>query len=69
MRSAFCPRAWRPASTRQARIPYGDDGLPDSVNARALVVGRSRLVCQCVPNGKRDIVIEISAWNRNLARE
>jgi 2Fe-2S ferredoxin len=38
-------------------------------NARAFVVGRSRLACQCVPDGSRDIVVEIPAWNRNLARE
>jgi 2Fe-2S ferredoxin len=29
----------------------------------------SRLACQCVPDGARDIVVEIPAWNRNLARE
>lgn len=30
---------------------------------------QSRLGCQCVPNGSRDIVIEIPDWNRNLVRE
>ena len=29
----------------------------------------SRLGCQCVPNGTRDVVVEIPAWNRNLVRE
>jgi 2Fe-2S ferredoxin len=29
----------------------------------------SRLGCQCVPDGSRDIVIEIPTVNRNLARE
>lgn len=29
----------------------------------------SRLGCQCVPNGSRDVVIEIPTVNRNLARE
>jgi 2Fe-2S ferredoxin len=29
----------------------------------------SRLACQCVPDGTRDITIEIPNWNRNLARE
>jgi 2Fe-2S ferredoxin len=29
----------------------------------------SRLSCQCVPNGERDIVVEIPGWNRNLAKE
>ncbi len=30
---------------------------------------QSRLACQCVPNGTRGIVVEVPAWNRNLARE
>ncbi len=30
---------------------------------------QSRLGCQCVPNGTQPIVVEIPAWNRNLARE
>src|SRR6266542_6725993 len=25
----------------------------------------SRLGCQCVPNGNKDIVVEIPAWNKN----
>lgn len=29
----------------------------------------SRLACQCVPTGEQDLVVEIPAWNRNLARE
>ena len=47
-----------------------NDGEEDMLdNARALIVGKSRLACQCVPDGSRDIVVEIPAWNRNLARE
>lgn len=30
---------------------------------------RSRLACQCVPNGTQNIVVEIPSWNRNLVRE
>lgn len=31
---------------------------------------RSRLACQCIPNGKGgDIVVQIPSWNRNLVRE
>ena len=30
---------------------------------------QSRLGCQCVPNGTQPVVVEIPAWNRNLARE
>ena len=29
----------------------------------------SRLGCQCVPDGTRDIVVEIPDWNRNMVRE
>jgi 2Fe-2S ferredoxin len=29
----------------------------------------SRLGCQCVPDGSRDIVVEIPDWNRNLVSE
>ena len=37
-------------------------------NARGLEP-ESRLACQCVPDGTKDIVVEIPSWNRNLARE
>lgn len=30
---------------------------------------RSRLACQCVPDGSRDLVVEIPNWNRNRVRE
>ena len=30
---------------------------------------QSRLSCQCVPDGSEDLVVEIPAWNRNLASE
>lgn len=30
---------------------------------------RSRLACQCVPNGTRNLVVQIPSWNRNLVRE
>ena len=30
---------------------------------------KSRLACQCVPDGSQDVVFEIPSWNRNLARE
>lgn len=30
---------------------------------------QSRLACMCVPDGSRDLLIEVPAWNRNLARE
>lgn len=45
-----------------------DDELDQLENAAGLTV-QSRLSCQCVPNGESDVVVEIPAWNRNLARE
>ena len=30
---------------------------------------QSRLACQCIPNGKQNLVIQVPNWNRNLARE
>lgn len=30
---------------------------------------RSRLACQCVPDGSSKIVVQIPSWNRNLVRE
>ena len=29
----------------------------------------SRLACQCIPNGEKDLVVEIPKWNRNLVQE
>ena len=30
---------------------------------------QSRLACQCVPNGTKNLLVEIPSWNRNLVRE
>ena len=30
---------------------------------------KSRLACQCIPNGIQDLTVEIPSWNRNLVRE
>ncbi|HEX6883182.1 MAG TPA: 2Fe-2S iron-sulfur cluster-binding protein [Planctomycetota bacterium] len=30
---------------------------------------RSRLACQCVADGSRDLVVEVPNWNRNLVSE
>jgi 2Fe-2S ferredoxin len=29
----------------------------------------SRLACRAVPNGSKDVVVEIPDWNRNLVKE
>jgi 2Fe-2S ferredoxin len=33
------------------------------------LTSKSRLGCQCVPNGSRSIVVEIPRWNRNAVKE
>jgi ferredoxin, 2Fe-2S len=30
---------------------------------------KSRLSCQCIPSGEKNIVVRIPEWNRNLVRE
>jgi 2Fe-2S ferredoxin len=45
-----------------------DDELDQLDSARDLKL-ESRLSCQCVPNGTKDVVVVIPAWNKNLARE
>ena len=45
-----------------------DDELDQLDNAPGLTPW-SRLACQAVPDGTRDVVIEIPDWNRNLVRE
>ncbi len=41
----------------------------DQVEAAPANSAESRLACQCVPNGTKDMVVEIPGWNRNMARE
>lgn len=30
---------------------------------------QSRLACQCIPDGTKDVLVVVPSWNRNLARE
>ena len=41
----------------------------DMLDAAYGVTHQSRLACRCVPDGTRNVVVEIPGWNRNLARE
>ena len=41
----------------------------DQLDEAPGVTAKSRLSCQCVPDGTQDIVVEIPGWNRNYARE
>jgi ferredoxin, 2Fe-2S len=45
-----------------------DDELDQLEEARGLTI-ESRLGCQCVPDGTKDVIIEIPGWNVNLVRE
>ena len=41
----------------------------DQLDEAAGVTAKSRLGCQCVPDGSRDVIVEIPEWNRNFAKE
>ena len=47
----------------------GTDDEYDQLDEAPMTTLQSRLGCQCVPNGKADIVVEIPAVNKNLVRE
>ena len=45
-----------------------DDEL-DQLEKAPGIEPHSRLGCQCVPDGSRDLVVEVPNWNRNLVSE
>lgn len=45
-----------------------DDEL-DQLEEAPGITPRSRLGCQCVPNGTQRVVVEIPSWNRNAVKE
>lgn len=45
------------------------DAEYDQLDEAAGVTAKSRLGCQCIPDGTKDIVVEIPEWNRNFAKE
>lgn len=45
-----------------------DDEL-DQLDKAPAITPKSRLGCQCVPDGTQDVVVEIPEWNINKARE
>jgi 2Fe-2S ferredoxin len=46
-----------------------DDEL-DMVETARGVTTESRLACQCIPNGKCELlVVEVPAWNKNMVKE
>jgi 2Fe-2S ferredoxin len=42
-----------------------EDQLDNAYGVRA----QSRLACQCVPRGTKDLLVIVPGWNRNLVRE
>lgn len=47
----------------------GTDDEFDQLDEAPVITLQSRLGCQCVPNGTMDVVVEIPAVNKNLAKE
>lgn len=45
------------------------DDEEDQLDEAYGLTARSRLGCQCVPDGTQNIVVDIPEWNRNRARE
>jgi len=45
------------------------DDEEDMLDTAPGVELRSRLACQAVPDGSRDVVVEVPDWNRNYAKE
>lgn len=63
-------------STCHVLVRQGQDALNPATEAEEDMLdnapgleGCSRLACQAVPDGSRDLVVEVPAWNRNLVRE
>lgn len=50
-------------------LSHPTEAEDDQLDNAPGLTGSSRLACQAVPNGSRDIVVEVPDWNRNLARE
>ena len=50
-------------------MEFESDVEDNQLDEAAGVTAKSRLGCQCVPDGSRDIVVEIPEWNKNYAKE
>ena len=49
--------------------PPATDDEEDMLDEAPAVTAESRLSCQCVPDGTRDLVVVIPKWNRNQVQE
>jgi 2Fe-2S ferredoxin len=45
------------------------DAEYDQLDEAPGITPKSRLSCQCVPDGTQDLVVEIPEWNKNYAKE
>jgi 2Fe-2S ferredoxin len=45
------------------------DAEEDQLDNAPGLTPKSRLACQTVPDGTKDIVVEVPGWNRNLVKE
>ena len=56
---------------RQGIESCGDptDDEEDRLDNAYGLTPQSRLACVCVPDGSRDLTVEVPAWNRNRVRE
>jgi 2Fe-2S ferredoxin len=45
------------------------DAEYDQLDEAPGLTAKSRLGCQCVPDGTQDLVVEIPEWNKNYAKE
>ena len=51
--------------TMNESLDEEEDQLENAPDLKAT----SRLACQAVPNGTKDVVVQIPEWNRNLVKE
>lgn len=49
--------------------PPATEDEEDMLDTARDVTPESRLSCQCVPDGTKDVVVRVPKWNKNLARE
>ncbi|MCG3173286.1 MAG: hypothetical protein GMKNLPBB_01464 [Myxococcota bacterium] len=49
--------------------PPASDAEEDMLDLAPDLTPRSRLACQTIPNGEKNLVVRIPGWKRNLVRE
>lgn len=50
-------------------LPEASEDEEDMLDHAPALEACSRLACQAVPDGTKDVVAEVPSWNRNLVRE